>query len=276
MAAIGEPELRTFATSGYIVIPDIAPEPLLREADLEIDELVATVPPHARQAQPGTWRSWFPPVARLPRCADLLLRSQGMAIAEQLVQPERLEHAFDHIQVAETEPGWKHVPGGPHIDGHGPGQDPPASFTMLAAVMLTDQTASGAGNLWVWPGSHLRHAACFRERGVRALIGSGGHVTSLTPPVPVGTPVEVKARRGDLLLAHFLLGHNKGGNTRDRVRRTVFYRLATPRHRENWNSTFVDPWSEYPAVAAALARRNSVTDSSTTRRDAGALPQRHD
>ena len=109
-------------------------------------------------------------------------------------------------------PPYHHVPGGPHIDGHRPGPDPPASFTLLAAVFLTDQRASRSGNLWVWPGSHLDHQRLFLDRGTDALKATGGHATLLHPPVQLSAPVEVKGGRGDLLLAHFLLGHNKGGN----------------------------------------------------------------
>ncbi|HJV09179.1 MAG TPA: phytanoyl-CoA dioxygenase family protein, partial [Acidimicrobiales bacterium] len=84
----------------------------------------------------------------------------------------------------------------------------------------------------VWPGSHLVHQRLFHKRGTRALTGVGGHVLSLDDPPALRPRVEVTARRGDLLLAHFLLGHNTGGNTTDRVRRIAYYRLSCPGHAE--------------------------------------------
>ncbi len=60
--------------------------------------------------------------------------------------------------------------------------------------------------------------------------------------------------RGDLLLAHFLLGHNKGGNTAPQVRRTIYFRLAVPGHRQRWEATFLDTWTEYPPVRLAVHR----------------------
>jgi hypothetical protein len=66
--------------------------------------------------------------------------------------------------------------------------------------------------------------------------------------------VEIIGKRGDLLLAHFLLGHNKGGNMASHSRRTIYYRLAVPGHAAYWESTFLDPWTEYAPVRHALAR----------------------
>ena len=212
------------------------------------------MPPDEGDGGPGQ-RAWFPPCRRLPRCDDVLRRSPVLAIAEELVTPNTLDHAFDHIQVATTVAPWSHVPGGPHIDGHGPAQDPPASFTLLAGVLLTEQRDPQSGNLWVWPGSHLAHERLFRERGTRVLQASGGHSTLIHPPAPLGPPRAVTGGRGDLVLAHFLLGHNKGGNLAPWDRRTIYYRLAVPGHAERWEETFLDAWTEYPAVRPARRAR---------------------
>ncbi len=248
MAWLGEESFRTFARDGYLVVPAVVPEELLAAADDEVDDLIVEAEPLEGDGGPGV-TAWFPPVARLPRCDAVLRESPALAVAQELVAPQALDHAFDHIQVSTTRPPWSHVPGGPHVDGHAPGQDPPASFTLLAGVLLTDQVADGTGNLWVWPGSHLDHSRLFHERGTRALQPSGGHSTLLHPPLPLGPPRPVRGRRGDLVLAHFLLGHNKGGNTSEHVRRTIYYRLAVPGHADRWEATFLDPWTEFPALA---------------------------
>jgi len=251
VAWLSDDDLRRFAVDGYLVAPGVVPEPLLAAADEEIDGLVRTVAPVEGDGGPGP-NLWFPPTARLPRCDAVLRESPALAIAEELVAPLPLDHAFDHIQVATTVPPYGHVPGGPHIDGHGVGQDPPGSFTMLAGVFLTDQRASRSGNLWVWPGSHLDHQALFHERGSRVLQATNGHSTLLQPPARLRPQVEVTGARGDLLLAHFLLGHNKGANLSDRERRTIYYRLAVPGHRERWESTFLDAWTEYAPIRHVL------------------------
>lgn len=242
-------ELARFGRDGYLVVPDAVDPADLAPVDDEVDRTIADVPPD--EGHGVGQQAWFRPIARLPRAAALL-RSGPLAIAEQLVAPHRLEFAFDHVQLAITVPPWSHVPGGPHIDGHGPGPDPPASFTLLAGILLTDQTEPATGNLWVWPGSHLAHADLFRARGVDALRATHGHATLLEAPPALGAPRPVLGRRGDLVLAHFLLGHNKGGNEGSATRRTLYYRLASEGHRDRWADTFVDPWTEYPPVRAAL------------------------
>ena len=242
---LSDEQLRRFAFDGYLVVPGVVPENLLAAVDEEIDALLdADPPPNGAVGK----HFWFLPPDRLPAADTALRRSGALDIAAGLVAPNALDHGLDHIQIALNIPPFLHKPGGPHIDGHGPGQDPPRSFTMLAGIYLVDELDEMAGNLWVWPGSHLVHQRLFHERGTRALTGVGGHALSLDPPPQLGPRVPVMARRGDLLLAHFLLGHNTGGNTTDRVRRIVYYRLSCPGHPGRWEETFLDAFTEYEPV----------------------------
>ena len=54
--------------------------------------------------------------------------------------------------------------------------------------------------------------------------------------------------RSDVLLSHYLLGHNPGPNTSTDVRRVLYYRLAADGHRDRWADTFLDPFTEYPSL----------------------------
>jgi hypothetical protein len=249
VASLTDTDLRTFEREGYLVIPGAVPEALLAAADAEIDGLVEDTEPHEGDGGPGV-NAWFMPRARLPRCEALLRDAPVLAAANELVAPGELDFAFDHVQVSTTRAPWHHVPGGPHLDGHTPRPDheAPDSFTLLVGVLLTDQTDDQSGSLWVWPGSHLAHRALFEERGTRVLLEAYGHSTLLHPPFTLGRPEPVRGRRGDVVLAHFLLGHNKGGHLGPVDRRTVYYRLAVPGHAQRWDATFLDPWLEYPPV----------------------------
>jgi hypothetical protein len=259
---LAQEDLRRFGEDGYLVIRDVVPEALLAAADEEAAHLMAEREPDEGNRGPGQ-NAWFAPIAQLPRCDDVLRKSPALAIANELVAPNTIDHAgFDSpryaiTQIAITIPQWSHIPGGPHIDGWVPGD----SFTMLAGVLLTDQRETQTGNLWVWPGSHLVHQQMFRERGIDVLhaTGSQGHPTLLDPPVRLGPPVPILGQRGDLVLAHFLLGHNKGGNTAGHVRRTIYYRLSVPGHAQRADQTRLDAWLDYPAVRASLtaARRET-------------------
>jgi ectoine hydroxylase-related dioxygenase (phytanoyl-CoA dioxygenase family) len=249
-------EREQFQRDGYVLVGSVVAEDLLARADEEIDRFI-----HAEQptdvlevhgpavlrdhAEPGQ-HQWFPPVDRLPACDAALRSSDALRAANELVAPGELVHAFDHIQVATTVAPWSHVPDGPHLDGHT--EHPPNSFTMLVGILLTDQSDSQSGNLWVWPGSHLQHSRMFSDRGARVLLESQGHPKLIAPPIELGHPTEIRGRRGDVLLAHYLLGHNKGGNASSKTRRTIYYRLATHDHRKHWEDALSDPWHEYPAL----------------------------
>ena len=124
----------------------------------------------------------------------------------------------------------------------------PGTFTMLAGLLLTDQTSENAGNLWVWPGTHRAHEALFRERGPDALLSSRG-----LPDITLPAPEQVLGRAGDLLLAHYMLSHNIGGNTSPNVRRVIYYRLQREGHRDRWRDCVRDALLEFDAVRAALA-----------------------
>src|SRR5208282_6058097 len=76
-----------------------------------------------------------------------------------------------------------------------------------------------------WPGTHLTHAEYFRAHGPGAFLATGGY-----PPIPLPEPEQVTGEAGDLLLAHYLLGHNIGGNTSRAVRRAVYFRIKRTGH----------------------------------------------
>jgi hypothetical protein len=243
-------QLREFGRVGYLVVEQVVAEAFLAAADAEIDDLVAQEP--AEEGTAGHHFYWRAPDG-LPAAHAALRDSGALAVAGELTAPEPLDLILDHIQVALNIPPYHHRPGGPHIDGHRPDQDAPASFTLLAGIFLGDETGPDRGNLWIWPGSHLVHERLFREQGSRALLEHSGHVSFVRDPPALPQPHPVYGRRGDLLLSHFLTGHNIGGNLCPRTRRMLYYRLGCPGHGERWEATFTDALTEYAPVRRALA-----------------------
>jgi hypothetical protein len=57
---------------------------------------------------------------------------------------------------------------------------------------------------------------------------------------------------GDLLLAHYLLGHNIGGNTSAQVRRAVYFRVKRAGHDARWREFLQDPWLDYDPVRGSV------------------------
>ena len=110
---------------------------------------------------------------------------------------------------------------------------------MLVGIFLTDQWSPDMGNLWVWPGSHKLIAAHLRHHRPEALRGMAH------PSLPLGQPEQIVGGPGDLLLAHYLLGHNMGGNLSASVRRVVYFRLKAGDHASRWTQCVQNPLHEF-------------------------------
>jgi len=238
-------QVEEFAERGFLVLRGVVPREVVAAAAETIDRLTEREPPGDDVRGPF---NYFPEAARAPELAALLMRSRAFGLAEALTGAGTLVAPWQ-AQVALNIPPFPHRPGMHHIDGFPPGPDGrPGTFTMLAGVLMSGQRGPDAGNLWVWPGTHLTHAAYFREHGPDAFFASGGY-----PPIRLPEPEQVTGEPGDLLLAHYLLGHNIGGNTSPAVRRAVYYRIKRAGHDGRWREFLTDPWLDYDEVRALAA-----------------------
>jgi len=237
---------REFAERGYIVVPAVLSPREIGAAMTVVDDLIAeTPPPEGHRGHHFYWPALQPGHPLL----GLLRDGEVFDLAEQLIRPGRLE-VPGQAQVALNIPPYPHRPGRGHLDGATPPEPDgrPGTFTMLAGLLLSDQTIENGGNLWVWPGTHRAHEAYFRDRGPDALLPSRG-----LPDITLPAPEQVRGRAGDLLLAHYMLSHNIGGNTSPNVRRVIYYRLQREGHRDRWRDCLRDIWLEFDAIRAALA-----------------------
>jgi hypothetical protein len=238
-------QLSEFAERGFVVVPRAVPDDLVAAATGVIDALIAAKSPGPAVHGPY---NYFPESARAPALLALLTESPAFALAEGLTGAGTLDVPWQ-VQVALNIPPFPHRPGMPHIDGAPVADDGrPGTFTLLAGVLMSDQPDEDAGNLWVWPGTHRRHAEYFREHGPDAFFAAAGY-----PPIQLPEPEQVRGRAGDLLLAHYLLGHNIGGNTTARTRRAVYFRVKRRGHDPRWREFLCDPWLDYDGVRAAPA-----------------------
>ena len=211
---------------------------VLGRAVQRIDDLVAADPPAADTRGPHFY--WLE-AKEEPDLIAPLTSSPAFGFAEDLAGAGTLEVPWQ-VQVALNIPPFPHRPGGPHIDAaHAEPAAAPirGTFTLLAGVLMTDQLGEDSGNLWVWPGAHLTHAAYFREHGPQQFCAY--------PPIDLPEPEQVTGCAGDLLLAHYLLGHNIGGNFRSELtRRALYFRLSVRGHEAHREQFLQDAWYDYP------------------------------
>jgi hypothetical protein len=251
VSLLSDDQLRFFVQEGYLVLPEVVPVGEVAALNAEVDRLIAEAPPPAGYV--GNHFYWQRP-SDSPSLFQVLERPRGILhLARDLTGNDGVGLAFEQTQVALNIPPFDHRPGRPHIDGYQPGQSVPDTFTLLASLLLNDQLSDNGGNLWVWPGTHRTHAAFFAKHGPEGFAEAAGY-----PDVELPAPEQIRGRAGDLLLAHYLLGHNIGGNYEsDRTRRALYWRLRAPGHVDRWAECLADPWAEYPRVAAILPSMQS-------------------
>lgn len=241
---------RTFRAQGYVVVPHVLTDAQLSRGRKLVEEQLVAEP-----APPGHVGN----LARWPRFTDRgpnplleFYREIGVErLAAELLREDLALKEPDFAQVAVTIPPWPHRPGGPHNDGLTPPPPSgiPGTFTLLACVWLSDQSEPHHGNLWVWPGTHLRAGAYLAEHGPEMLtarvdeLGPGPY-----PKIELGEPAQAMGPAGSVLFAHYLLAHNIGGHNGPAGaawRRTLYYRLSTVGHSERWRTIVTEPLHEF-------------------------------
>ncbi len=233
-----------FREQGYVVVPGVLTDAQLAAGRRTVAAMLEQEPP----AGVGVHFLW--PRFEGEHALLDLYRDAGIGeLAGQLIRPDLAIEEPDFAQVATTIPPWPHRPGGPHVDGVTPlaADGVPGTFTLLAGLWLTDHEQLDRGNLYVWPGTHLRLGSYLAEHGADTLARVDEMNPGPYPNIDIGSPVQVSGTAGSVLFAHYLLGHNIGGHSGtadDERRETIYYRLHATGHRERWREVVVSPLSE--------------------------------
>jgi hypothetical protein len=232
-------DLADFARDGYLVAAGVVSQPLREQALARIDQLLAADPVPAGYTG---HHFVFQPTADEPALTALLRDSGALDLAQTLTAPRPIA-VPPQVQVAWTFPPHPHQPTAGHLDGFSVTEPDgrPGTFTLLAGVVLSEQTHPGMGNLIVWPGSHRACATLIREHGVAGLLANGGH-----PTVAHNNPTPVCAASGDVVFCSYLLSHNTGPNTSDLVRTAVYFRLKVEGYDSHWQAATRDELYEFP------------------------------
>jgi hypothetical protein len=209
-------------TQGFAHFPGLTPEPLIRAA-LEAIEMDLNSNYDAERQVEYDNRSYCPDLKGTPPIMNLLLQSPVHDLLDEIFEADKLGWDGGQIAIRQAHNFPEPVPPTPHLDGFASGangldEGKIYNHTVLVGVFLTPVRSEFAGNFTVWPGSHNVYEKYFRERGPRAM--------SEPPPAPeIGEPVQLMCGVGDVVLAHYQLGHSAAVNTADLDRIAVYFRV---------------------------------------------------
>ena len=251
MTKVTNQQITAFCEQGYVVVPGVLGADKVAEGREIVAALLERDPiPDGHVGSHFLWPRFGPDGHPLLG----FYRSIGLGeLAGQLLRPDRAIDDPDRGQVALTIAPFVHRPGGPHVDGVTPPEPSgrPGTFTVLAGVWLSDQSKVDRGNLYAWPGTHLRFGRYLAEHGTDALA----RLQDKVPPYPdieLGEPKQVTGPAGSVLFAHYLLGHNIGGHfgpAGSERRETIYYRLHAHGHTTRWRQVVTDPLLEFRTSA---------------------------
>lgn len=97
-----------------------------------------------------------------------------------------------------------------------------SAFTILLGITLSDCLEDYGGNFTVFPGTHR-----VNTEDLRAIVQSGQQPSQLVKENKrsFDNAVQVKARRGDIVIAHHKLAHKGGDNCSPHIRYQIYFRL---------------------------------------------------
>lgn len=168
--------------------------------------------------------SFCPDLRDTPPISKLLTDSTGRAVLDRVLGWHEIEFAPGQIAIRQAHNTDRPYPPVPHIDGTGTGangravRSPISNFTALLGVFLTKVDTEFAGNFTVWPGSHRRLEAHFRDRGPQAMHEG-------MPQIDLGQPVQLFANPGDIVLCHYQLAHAAAVNLSANDRIAIYFRV---------------------------------------------------
>ncbi|KAL4160043.1 hypothetical protein PRNP1_000614 [Phytophthora ramorum] len=198
------------------------------------------------------------PVLDLYYLSDVCKYVEALVGADQVVPPQGAQIALRFPELGEPrEPlgtEW-------HTDGMRQGRLHP--FTLLAGIALSNVPEPLCGNLTVFPGSHVslqsRLTADGKLQGHDDECYKADSVWGDGTLPDLGTPVQLLAARGDMVLAHPNLAHRGGLNFSPDIRYQVYFRIKHKHLDELQEQCSTDLWADLQGLT--LDDKNSISQA---------------
>ena len=217
---------------GYVSFTGLTPMPLVTRAVQAIQTDLQKNYDVSRQTEYDN-RSYCPDLCDTSVIRNLLVKSPIYSFLDDALGIRNLRIGPGQIAIRRARNHAESISPRPHIDGFATGlngvpADRIYSHTVLIGVFLTPVRTEFAGNFTVWPGSHYLYERYFRERGKRAMHEP-------MPELQLGEPVQLCCDAGDVVLAHYSLGHTAAVNTAEQDRIAIFFRaVLSAAQKDGW------------------------------------------
>lgn len=226
---------------GWVVIPQVVPAEMVQAArnliDSTIENYLDSIQTYAHELKADE------------RLTNMLLKTAAFSLIESALGKGKVVPSA-HLQCALRFPGHdlKSLQNlTPHIDSFHPSKDGKPGritpFIAIAGFFLNDIDEDNSGNFVVWPGTHQQFAKYFEKHGADPETKFG------VPPVDLPTPLQIKAKAGDMILAHYQLAHTAAANISRDIRYAVYIRMHHADRPKDSLDVLTDIWKYWYGMA---------------------------
>ncbi|KAL0490407.1 ectD, partial [Acrasis kona] len=139
-----------------------------------------------------------------------------------------------------------------HAEANGVPKGEVRNFSLLVGIMLNDVDDDFQGNLTVYPKSHHVTEQFFNESNFDQIKQNG--LESLKG-LPFSSPIQLKGKAGDVVLAHYNLAHNAGPNAGPNIRYAIYFRVDLRNGSRSYDS-MKNIWLDWKGMHQTVAREN--------------------
>jgi hypothetical protein len=231
---------------GWVIIPQVVPEEMVRTARETINETIEnyldTIQTRAHELKTDE------------RLTGMLMKTNAFSFIESALGKGKVVPTTN-VQCALRFPG--HDPQSldnprPHLDSFHPSVDGKTGsitpFIALAGFFLNDIEQDNCGNFIVWPGTHRQFEKYFQTHGADPNLKLG------IPPVDLPKPLQIKAKAGDMILAHYQLAHTATANLSNNIRYAVYIRLHHADRPKDSLDVLTDIWKYWYGMSEVVLK----------------------
>jgi hypothetical protein len=232
---------------GWVVVPQVVPADMVKAAreviDSTVEKYLDSIQTRAHELKTDE------------RLKNMLMKTSAYSLIESALGYGKVVPSTN-VQCALRFPG--HDPQSlnnlkPHIDGFHPSVDgQPGSITLFIAIagfFLNDINQDNSGNFTVWPRTHRQFEQYFKQNGADPDLKLG------IPPVELPEPVQIKAKAGDMIFAHYQLDHTAAANISDAIRYAIYIRMHHADRPKDSLDVLTDIWKYWYGMSEVVKDR---------------------